>query len=146
MSIGSGSGVDHILIMATYVNRHERKETIWDIANYLRAEISKIPHVKYLDVSPSGSTAMASIRASVDTMLSSSDYRLLQNEGAKVEKAMSQTKGIVSVLKTWDMDKVVYNLDIDEQQAMEYGVNRSDIIKQLQMMLRGVPVATFPKT
>ena len=88
---------------------------------------------------------MASIRASVDTMLSSPDYRLLQDEGAKVEKAMSQTKGIVSVLKTWDMDKVVYNLDIDEQQAMEYGVNRSDITSQLQMMLRGVPVATFPK-
>jgi len=36
MSIGSGSGVDHILIMATYVNRHEREETIWDISNYLR--------------------------------------------------------------------------------------------------------------
>ena len=59
MSIGSGSGVDHILIIATYVNRHEREETIWDISNYLRAEISKIPHVKYLDVAPSGSTAMA---------------------------------------------------------------------------------------
>ena len=27
MSIGSGSGIDHILIMATYVNRFERKET-----------------------------------------------------------------------------------------------------------------------
>ncbi len=43
MSIGSGSGIDHILIMATYVNRHEREETIWDISNYLRAEIAKIP-------------------------------------------------------------------------------------------------------
>ncbi len=145
MSIGSGSGVDHILIMATYVNRHEREETIWDISNYLRTEISKIPHVKYLDVAPSGSTAMASIRASVDTMLSSSDYKLLQKEGAKVEEAMNQTKGIVSVLKTWDMDKVVYNLDIDEVEAMNYGVNCSDVTAQIQMMLRGVPVATFPK-
>jgi len=139
MSIGSGSGVDHILIMATYVNRHEREETIWDISNYLRAEIAKIPHVKYLDVAP------ASIRASVDTMLSSPDYKLLQKEGAKVEEAMNQTKGIVSVLKTWDMDKVVYNLDIDETEAMNYGVNRSDVTAQIQMMLRGVPVATFPK-
>jgi len=148
MSIGSGSGVDHILIMATYVNRHEREETIWDISNYLRAEIAeiaKIPHVKYLDVAPSGSTAMASIRASVDTMLSSPDYKLLQKEGTKVEEAMNQTKGIVSVLKTWDMDKVVYNLDIDEVEAMNYGVNRSDVTAQIQMMLRGVPVATFPK-
>ena len=61
---------------------------------------------------------------------------------------MNQTKGIVSVLKTWDMDKVVYNLDIDididEVEAMNYGVNRSDVTAQIQMMLRGVPVATFP--
>jgi len=145
MSIGSGSGVDHILIMATYVNRHERTETIWDISNYLRAEIAKIPHVKYLDVAPSGSTAMASIRASVDTMLSSPDYKLLQAEGEKVEKAMNQTQGIVAVLKTWDMDKVVYNLNINEKEAMEYGLKRSDVTAQIQMMLRGVPVATFPK-
>jgi multidrug efflux pump subunit AcrB len=78
-------------------------------------------------------------------MLSSPDYKLLQKEGAKVEEAMNQTKGIVSVLKTWDMDKVVYNLDIDEVEAMNYGVNRSDVTAQIQMMLRGVPVATFPK-
>ena len=43
------------------------------------------------------------------------------------------------------MDKVVYNLDIDETEAMNYGVNRSDVTAQIQMMLRGVPVATFPK-
>jgi len=28
---------------------------------------------------------------------------------------------------------------------MDYGVKRSDVTSQIQMMLRGVPVATFPK-
>jgi len=37
------------------------------------------------------------------------------------------------------MDKVVYNLDIDEVEAMNYGVNHSDVTAQIQMMLRGVP-------
>ena len=48
---------------------------------------------------------------------------------SSIEKLLliNQTKGIVSVLKTWDMDKVVYNLDIDEVEAMNYGVNRSDV-------------------
>ena len=40
---------------------------------------------------------------------------------------------------------MVYNLDIDETEAMNYGVNRSDVTAQIQMMLHGVPVATFPK-
>jgi len=152
MSIGSGSGVDHILIMATYINRHEREETIWDISNYLRAEIAKIPHVKYLDVAPSGSTAMASIRASVDTMLSSPDYKLLQKEGAKVEEAMNQTKGIVSVLKTWDMDKVVYNLNINEKEAMDYTVHvwlpqkQIDNFKSILSTLIVMPKGKIPLT
>lgn len=145
MSIGTGSGIDHLLIMASYINRHERVESIWDIAHYLREKIAKFPHVKELDVSPSGSTAMASIRASVDTMLSSPDYALLPKEGLKIEEAMANTQGIVSVLKTWDMDKVVYDLDINEKEAMEYGVTRLEVIAQIQMMLRGVAVATFPK-
>ncbi|NEW61633.1 efflux RND transporter permease subunit [Sulfurovum sp. bin170] len=145
MSIGSGAGVDHLSIVATYVNRHEREEDIWEIARYLRTEIAKIPNVKQLVITPYGATALASIRASVDTLLSSPDYEKLQEAGVEVEKAMNNTQGIISVSKTWDMDKVVYNLEINEQEAMEYGLNRSDVTAQIQMMLRGVPVATFPK-
>lgn len=145
LSIGSGSGIDHLSIIATYVDRHQRKESVWDISDYLRKEIAKIPNVKQLEVTPSGSTAMASIRASINTLLSSPNYESLQEAGAKVESAMQKTQGVVSVAKTWDMDKVVYNLEINEQEAMEYGLKRSDITAQIQMMLRGVPIATFPK-
>jgi len=68
MSIGSGAGIDHLSIVATYVNRHEREESIWDIARVLRSQIAKIPNVKQLEVTPYGATALASIRASVDTL------------------------------------------------------------------------------
>jgi len=36
LSIGSGSGIDHIAITAAYVNRFERSETIWDIERKIR--------------------------------------------------------------------------------------------------------------
>ncbi len=145
LSIGSGSGIDHLSIVATYVNRHERQEDIWQIAKVLRLEISKIPNIKQLEITPYGATALASIRASVNTLLSSPNYELLQEVGVEVEKAMNNTQGIISVAKTWDSDKTVYNLEIDEQLAMEYALRRSDVTAQIQMMLRGVPVATFPK-
>jgi hypothetical protein len=51
----------------------------------------------------------------------------------------------LSVLKTWDMDKVLYNLDIDEIEAMNYKLNRSDVTAKIQMMLCSVPVVTFLK-
>ncbi len=145
LSIGSGSGIDHIAITATYVDRYKRDKTIWQIAKALREKIAKIPNVRYLDVSPYGSTALASIRATVDAKLSSSSLEDLQKAGREVRAALEKTKGVISTAITWDVDKVVYNLDIDEAQALSYGLQRSDIVTQLQFALRGAPVASFPK-
>ena len=145
LSIGSGSGIDHMFILATYVDRYKREIDIWEISRELRKKIAQIPHVKYLDIAPAGSTAMSSIRASVDAQLSSTDLNSLQAVGIEVEKALQKTKGIVSTSISWDMDKVVYNLDIDEAEAMRYGLKRSDVTAQLQLALRGALVATFAK-
>ncbi len=145
LSIGSGSGIDHISVVATYVDRYKRKADIWQISKALRESISQIPHVKYLEVTPYGATALASIRASVDAKLSSNDIDLLQKAGDKVQKALNETKGVVSTATTWDIDKVVYDLNIDEVEASKYGLKRSDVTSQLQLALRGAPVASFSK-
>ncbi len=145
MSIGSGSGIDHLFIVATYVDRHKREKDIWQIAKSLRESIAKISNVKYLEVSPYGATAMSSIKATVDAQLSSSNINRLQNAGDIVEDALSKTKGVVSTSTTWDMDKKVYNLKIDEAKALQYGLTRFDIVSQLKLALRGMPVAFFPK-
>ncbi len=146
LSIGSGSGIDHLSIVATYVDRYKREKDIWQIARALRERIAKIPHIKYLEVTPYGATALASIRANVDAKLSSDDITRLQAAGAKVQKALAHTKGVVSVAKTWDMDKTVYNLEVNEAEALRYGLHRSDIVAQLRTVLRGAPVGTFAKT
>ncbi len=145
LSIGSGSDLNHLKIVATYVDRYKRKEDIWEISKSLREKIATIPNVKYFDVTPYGATALASIRATVDAKLSASNIDLLQEAGDMVEKALSQTKGVVSTSTTWDADKVVYNLEIDEAEALRYGLNREDVTTQLQLALRGAPVASFTK-
>ena len=146
LSIGSGSGTDYLSIVATYVDRHKREKDIWQIAKGLREEISLIPQVKYLDINPYGATAMASIRANVDAKLSANSIDVLQEAGKEVQKALNNTRGIVSTSTTWDMDKVVYNLKIDEAEALRYGLTRADVTTQLQLALRGAPVASFPKS
>ena len=145
LSIGSGSGIDHLKIVATYVDRYKREEDIWQIAKALREQIATLENVKYLDVTPYGATALASIRATVDAKLSSTNIDLLQYAGKEVEKALSKTQGVVSTSTTWDADKVVYNLDIDEAEALRYGLSRTDVTTQLQLALRGAPVASFAK-
>ena len=37
-----------------------------------------------------------------------------------VEEALQKTQGVVSTSTTWDMDKVVYNLNIDEAKTFRY--------------------------
>ena len=145
MSIGSGSGIDHIFVVATYVNRHERAKDIWQISKELRAKIAKIPNVKYLEVTPYGATAMSSIKATVDTMLSSDNLDDLLIAAKEVQGALDKTKGVVSTSVSWDKDKLVYNLDIDEKQASYYGLNRENIVKDLQLLLRGANVASFAR-
>jgi len=145
MSIGTGSGTDHLLIVATYVDRHHRKASIWDISRDLREKIAKIPDVKYLEVAPYGSTPLSSIRAAVDATLSSDTLDPLLNAGKKVQKALSHTQGVVSTATTWDKDKVIYDLKVDEAEAIRYGLKRADVVAQLQLALRGAPVATFAR-
>ncbi|RLC30181.1 MAG: AcrB/AcrD/AcrF family protein, partial [Deltaproteobacteria bacterium] len=144
LSIGSGSGIDHIAITATYVNRYERKESIWDIEHRLRMQLAEIGNIKRLDVVDYGATALASIRANVDVMLSSPDFSDLVRAGDLVEKALYKTRGVVSVSRTWNIDKTVYNLDINRERAAFYGLKNPDITSQLQALLRGALVATFP--
>jgi multidrug efflux pump subunit AcrB len=145
LSIGSGSGIDHLSIVATYVDRYKRDRDIWEIAKSLREKISQISNIKLLEIAPYGATALASIRANVDAKLSSNSINQLQQAGKEVKEALSKTRGIVSTSTTWDIDKKVYNLKIDETKALEYGLSRMDITNQLKLALRGMSVATFPK-
>ena len=144
LSIGSGSGIDHIDIMATYVNRYGRKESIWDIERSVRPLLARLENTKHLEVVDYGATAMSSIRANMDVMLSSPDFEDLQKAGDLVEKALYRTSGLVSVMRTWENDKTVYNLNIRKEKAAFYGLNSADIASQIQAVLRGARVASFP--
>jgi len=143
MSIGSGSGTDHIAITATYVDRYHRKESIWQIERKLREELSKIKNVYSVDVVDYGATALASIRANLDVTLYSSDLKKLQRAGDMVEKAMYNTGGIVSVSKTWAENKKVFEIVVDDKKAALYGLSNADISRQLQTFTRGAKAASF---
>lgn len=144
LSIGSGSGTDRIVITATYVNRHQRQESIWEIAQRLWQQLTGLKNIKRLEVVDYGATALSNIRANIDIMLSGSDFDDLVFAGDLVEEVLYKTRGIVSVSRTWDNDKTVYNVDVDRERAAYYGLKNSEITAQLQAQLRGAQIASFP--
>lgn len=144
MSIGSGSGIDRIKIIATYINRLEREDTIYEINQRLRPLIAKIENIKSVEVVDTGSTVLKSIRAALDVTLYSSSFEDLEKAGDMVEQAIYKTQGLISVERTWNTDKTVYNLDIDQAQAAFYGLDSREITRQLEGVIRGAMVASFP--
>lgn len=143
MSVGSGSGIDHISITATYVDRYHRKESVWEIEKKLREELSAIKNIESVDVVDYGATALASIRANIDVTLSGSNFDDLNKAAFMIEEAMNKTQGLVSVSKTWHNHKRVYELLVDEQKAALYGLNSAEIIRQMQIYIRGAKVSSF---
>jgi multidrug efflux pump subunit AcrB len=143
MSVGSGSGIDHISIIATYVDRYNRKESIWEIAKKLRQELTAIENIESVDVVDYGATALSNIRANIDVTLSGSNFDDLNRAGFMIEEAMKKTQGLVSVSKTWHNNKRVYELVVNEQKAALYGLNSAEIIRQMQLYMRGAKVSSF---
>ena len=144
LSIGSGSGIDSIKIIATYINRLEREDTIYEIDQRLRPLIAKIENIKSVEVVDTGSTVLKSIRAALDVTLYSSSFEDLEKAGDMVEQAAYKTQGLISVERTWHNDKTVYNLNIDPAKAAFYGLNSREITRQLEGVIRGAMVASFP--
>ncbi len=145
VSIGSGSGIDKIVINATYIDRYQRDESIWEIQRELRKEIAEIENIKHFEVVDYGATALASIRANLDVTLYSENIEDLVIAGDMIEKAIYNTQGIVSVSRTWDMDKVVYDLEIDEVMALSYGLTSSELMSQVQVLLHGALISSYPR-
>ena len=142
LSIGSGSSIDTISITASYVDRFSRKKSIWEIEEELRKEISKLPNIKYFTVFDYGATALSSIRGNIDVMLSAEDFNSLKNASDKIYEVMLNTKGLTNIAKSWEMDKIVYEYEIDEKRAKLYNISVKDIADQLKFYLKGAFVAS----
>ena len=144
LSIGSGGGTDYISVTATYVNRFERDESIWDIEKKIRAAMQRIPDIKYFAVFDYGATALSSIRGNVDVMLSAESFDALDRASKSLFDVLQKTQGLVNVAKTWDLDKTVYTLSVDEAKAAYYGVGADAVSRQLGLYIKGSPAAFMP--
>jgi multidrug efflux pump subunit AcrB len=145
LSLGSGGGINDILIIVNYINRFEREQSIWEIQEQLKEKISKIKGIKTLEISDAGATAMASIKANIDVTLYGDDFETLYTQALKYEDAMKNTKGIVTATKSWHMDTMVYTLNINTQKALEYGISNAYLINALQPVLKGFVVSSYNK-
>jgi len=143
ISFGTGRIPQQGLITAHFVDRFHRKKTIWQMEDEIRQKARSIPDVRNLDVYDFGATPLSSIAAPVDIMISGPDPNVLDSIGEEVERRMWKVGGLKTVSRSWTMDKTEMLLEVDLEKARRYGLNPSDISRQLAAAVKGTPASTL---
>ena len=131
LSMGSGNLPTEATITINCVNRFDRKQNIWELENEIRDKLSLIEGLKRNDVFDFGATALSSIKATVDTRISSPQIEGLNTYSKKIEEAMKTVKGLTSVSTSWDKDFSEYVIDIDRNKALRYGITPYNVAMQI---------------
>ncbi len=133
LSLGAGNLPTEATITINAVNRFKRDKTIWQLEDIIRDKLSHLEGLKRNDVFDFGATALSSIKATVDTRLSSPYVDVLPDKAHEVEKAMEDVKGLTSVSIIWDKDFMEVEMDIDKNKALSYGITPYQIAMQLPL-------------
>ena len=131
LSLGSGNLPTEATITINAVNRFKRKKSLWELESIIRDKLATLKGIKKVDVFDFGATAMSSIKATVDTRISSANLEGLSDYAKKIENKMKKVKGLTSVSTSWDKDFSEYVIDIDRNKALKYGITPINIAMQL---------------
>ena len=142
LSLGSGNLPSEATITINAVNRFERKASIWQLENQIRDELAKLGGVKKLDVFDFGATALSTIKAPLDMRIKSADLSHLPQKARELAKDIQHIKGLTSISTSWDKDFSEYELKIDKNKALRYGITPFQIVMQLPLRGQIVAVAS----
>ena len=131
LSLGSGNLPTEATMTINAVNRFKRKKTLWQLENIIRGKLSHLQGIKKDDVYDFGATAVSSIKATVDSRISSPTFDGMSQYSKKVMKAMKSVRGLTSVSTSWGKDFTEYTIDVDRNKALRYGITPLNIAMQI---------------
>jgi multidrug efflux pump subunit AcrB len=144
ISFGAGRPAQQGTLTAHLQDRFHRKASIWEIENDLRDQLHRIDGLKTVDVFDFGATALSSIRAPVDVMISGPDLATLDSIGTSVEARLRATvRDATSISRSWTMDSEEFGFHADPEKLASYEISPSALTLQLQGAVRGMPGSVF---
>ena len=137
VSFGSGKLPQSGNMTIRMVDRFHRSQTIWEIEEQLRTQFAAIPGLKHVDVYDFGATAMSSIKAPVDVMVSGPDRKVLDDIGQQVYEKMLDVPGFTTVSRTWTYDKQEVVFTVNKERCALYEISPLVVSRQVADALRG---------
>ena len=144
ISFGAGRLPQQGTLTVHLVDRFHRNASIWEVENDLRDAFHTIPGLKSVDVFDFGATALSSIRAPVDVMISGPDLQELDRLGdAVVERLRTHMRDVTSITRSWTLDSEEIHFTADPEQMALYGISPAAVAAQVQGAVRGMPGSIF---
>lgn len=143
VSFGSGKNPQQGNMTVNLVDRYHRKQSIWDVERSMREGFLAIPGLKSVDVYDFGATAMSSVKATVDVMVTGPDPKILYGLATDVKKRLEQVGGLKSVSLSWGMDKKEMVFKADRERCAYYGISPKEIASQVQAAVQGGVASVF---
>lgn len=144
ISFGAGRLAQQGNITVHLTDRFHRKASIWQIEEELRAEFRKLPGLKSVDVFDYGATALSTIRAAVDVMISGPDLETLDRIGRDVEQRLRKNlRGATSITRSWTLDSVEVQFTANPEKCALYQISPATVAGQLAGAVRGLPSSVF---
>ncbi len=143
ITIGGGGNIQNARLVLTYVNRFERKETIWQIGHRLMKKLGAIEGVKQVSLVAQGSTPLSSIKGTVDTVIMGNEYDKLFPYAEKLFYLYHKIKGASSVTLSWTPDNLEVDFIPNYAEMNYYGITLYEIAEQLATAVNGKISSTF---
>ncbi len=138
-----GSGNDPVTagnILVKLVKKNERKRSIWQIMNYLRAALKNTPgaYISYATQGgPGGNQKPVSLSVRGDNMAT------LKKIADKVEDIVRSTPGAVDIENSLETSKPEVRITIDREKASDLGVNVAQIATTARAMVDGYVASKY---
>ena len=143
ISFGSGKNPQSGNITINLIDRFHRTQSIWQVEDNLRTAFAGIPGLKSVDIFEYGATAMSSIKAPIDVMITGPDPTVLAELGKEVKRRMERAGGLVSVSLSWNLDKKEVLFKANRERCATYGISPREVATQAQAAISGSVASTF---
>jgi hydrophobic/amphiphilic exporter-1 (mainly G- bacteria), HAE1 family len=125
-------------MMLTLSDKDDRKRTIWQIVDQVRAKaLATIPGIRRLQIKEMGSDVMASSQAPISILITGKDLQIIDKLTQEVAKIAKQTQGLYQVNTAWTMGVPTYEIAPDLRRLQELGLSVKELGEQVYYALRG---------
>jgi len=144
ISFGAGRLPQQGTITIHLVDRFHREASIWDIEDDLREDFHGLPGLKTADLFDFGATALSTIRAPVDVMISGPETAVLDRIGRDVEQRLrNNLRDVTSISRSWSLDNQEITFTADPEKLALYELSPAVLAAQLSSTVRGMPGSVF---